>query len=282
MDLSSIFRGRLQPKTSIDFSSLQERLQAGLSSTVKINLAPYEAVLIAMNNVEKSAEYVVQLSTDMKTESDHVFVALQQRDVVKLESCLGEVNGITKQLMQLLEVGLLHLRSALFEPRLRSLADAAFEDTYELTEEDIANFDSCSPHMTAVLGGVQSLLMPFREWLSSDNFSRVVVATAEVVTMLLERGALQCRFNRLGGLQFDRDIRALLNHVSALTQWSVRDKFTRLVQISTILNLDKVAEFTEYWGVGAQITWRLSPAEVRRVMALRTDFRGEEISKLRL
>jgi hypothetical protein len=31
---------------SIDFSSLQERLQAGLSSTSRVNFAPYEMVLV--------------------------------------------------------------------------------------------------------------------------------------------------------------------------------------------------------------------------------------------
>jgi hypothetical protein len=46
------------------------------------------------------------------------------------------------------------------------------------------------------------------------------------------------RFSQLGGLQFERDLRALLAQIATLTQWSVRDKMARLVQMATILNLD--------------------------------------------
>eukprot|EP00048_Salpingoeca_helianthica_P009883 m.142150 g.142150 ORF g.142150 m.142150 type:complete len:752 (+) comp14970_c0_seq2:16-2271(+) len=317
-DFTSVLRVRLQPRTTIDFSSLQERLQAGLSSNTRVNFAPYEAVLIAMNNAEKASEYATQLAVDLKSECDHVFASHLSRDQVKLESCLGDVTGLAPRFLELIEVsrqfsslvlwhahstrnifttqshptllspayqcqlGLLYLRSAVLEPRLRAQAEAAFEDSYELSEEDIANFDTSSPQMASFIVAQQSLLLPLRDLLSPDNTARTVLAAAEASALLLERAAMQCRFNRLGGLQFDRDLRALLAQIATLTQWSVRDKMARLVQMATILNLDKVSEFLEYWGPAAQITWRLSPAEVRRVLALRTDFRAEEISRLRL
>eukprot|EP00048_Salpingoeca_helianthica_P009885 m.142167 g.142167 ORF g.142167 m.142167 type:complete len:716 (+) comp14970_c0_seq6:16-2163(+) len=281
-DFTSVLRVRLQPRTTIDFSSLQERLQAGLSSNTRVNFAPYEAVLIAMNNAEKASEYATQLAVDLKSECDHVFASHLSRDQVKLESCLGDVTGLAPRFLELIELGLLYLRSAVLEPRLRAQAEAAFEDSYELSEEDIANFDTSSPQMASFIVAQQSLLLPLRDLLSPDNTARTVLAAAEASALLLERAAMQCRFNRLGGLQFDRDLRALLAQIATLTQWSVRDKMARLVQMATILNLDKVSEFLEYWGPAAQITWRLSPAEVRRVLALRTDFRAEEISRLRL
>ena len=47
-------------------------------------------------------------------------------------------------------------------------------------------------------------------------------------------------FLQLGGLQFDKELRALVGYLTNTTEWTVRDKFARLTQIATILNLEKV------------------------------------------
>ena len=40
------------------------------------------------------------------------------------------------------------------------------------------------------------------------------------------------RFSQLGGLQLDRDVRALVAYAGELTQRPVRDKFAELTQVS--------------------------------------------------
>ncbi len=44
-----------------------------------------------------------------------------------------------------------------------------------------------------------------------------------------------------GGLQFDKDVRKLLTLFSDLCQRTVRDKFVRLSQMATILQLERVS-----------------------------------------
>ena len=45
----------------------------------------------------------------------------------------------------------------------------------------------------------------------------------------------------------------------------------------------QVTEILDYWGANSgPLTWRLTPAEVRQVLALRMDFRSEDIKRLRL
>nr|KJB29885.1 hypothetical protein B456_005G122300 [Gossypium raimondii] len=99
----------------------------------------------------------------------------------------------------------------------------------------------------------------------------------------LEVIMMQKRFSQLGGLQLDRDTRALVSHFSGMTQRTVRDKFARLTQMATILNLEKVSEILDFWGENSgPMTWRLTPAEVRRVLSLRVDFKPEAIAALKL
>jgi hypothetical protein len=62
----------------------------------------------------------------------------------------------------------------------------------------------------------------------------------------------------------------LIGYLSGITQWSVRDKFVRLSQIATLLNMEKEAEIYSYWGPKAgSFTWLLAPALVRAVLRLR-------------
>ena len=63
---------------------------------------------------------------------------------------------------------------------------------------------------------------------------------------------------------------------------NVRDKFTRLVQIGSILQLDRVNEILDYWGENSGEIWRLLDTEVKKVLSLRTDFQQKDINALKL
>ena len=75
---------------------------------------------------------------------------------------------------------------------------------------------------------------------------------------------------QLGGLQFDKELRAIVGYLTSVTTWTLRDKFARLTQMATILNLESIGEMLDYWGTNSgPLTWRLTPAEVRQVLTLR-------------
>ena len=57
----------------------------------------------------------------------------------------------------------------------------------------------------------------------------------------------------------------------------MREKLTRLTQMSTLLNLEREAELAELWRDGG---WQLSAAVARQVLSLRVDFRQDTIAQL--
>ena len=108
-------------------------------------------------------------------------------------------------------------------------------------------------------------------------------AVIQHIANRLEKNLLQKKFNQLGGLQFDKDLRVLMTYFSNNTQRTVRGEFARLTQMASLLNLEKVSEVLEYWGdKSGHMTWRLTPAEVRKVLSRRIDFRPEDIASLQL
>jgi len=91
------------------------------------------------------------------------------------------------------------------------------------------------------------------------------------------------RFNQLGGLQLERDVRLLTSVLGEATGRPVRDKFARLAQMGTLLGLESVAELLEFWrdhagGAG----WRLGEEQVREVLGQRPDFAPQDIHALDL
>ena len=97
----------------------------------------------------------------------------------------------------------------------------------------------------------------------------------------LEALMLAKRFNQLGGLQLDRDVRLLVSALSDITQRTVREKFARLTQMATVLGLEQAREILDYWGDNSgAMTWRLTEADVRQVLSLRIDFSRQEIAQI--
>lgn len=80
--------------------------------------------------------------------------------------------------------------------------------------------------------------------LSPSNYDTVVSLMADELTSQMERVVLKSSFNQLGGLQFDKELRSLVAYLSNITQWTVRDKFAKLTQMATVLNLERVRWYT--------------------------------------
>ena len=62
---------------------------------------------------------------------------------------------------------------------------------------------------------------------------------------------------QLGGVQLDKDLRLLVGYFSSQTQWPVRDKFARLMQMATILNFEVVCYCGNHSWSGTLPFWNL-------------------------
>lgn len=155
--------------------------------------------------------------------------------------------------------------------------------SYELTEDAYGEYEVNDPWAMKLVETVESAVEWLQPLLTLGLYDRLILSLADGLTSRLDAMMMQKRFNPLGGLQFDKDVRNLIGRLSSLTQSTVRDKFSRLQQIAIVLNLESVQEILDSWGDNAgSLSWRLSPAEVKKVMSLRVDFSPADIASLRL
>ena len=78
-----------------------------------------------------------------------------------------------------------------------------------------------------------------------------------------------------------RDVRALTSGLADITGQPVRERCARLTQTVMLLTLESLDEVSELWADGS-VTWRLSAAEARSVLASRTDLDRSAVAELRL
>ncbi|XP_021747647.1 conserved oligomeric Golgi complex subunit 4-like [Chenopodium quinoa] len=237
-------------------------------------------IATALNNIDVSCVYILKLRHEIEEQCAEVFPAPADRE--KIKSCLsmlGETNNIFKQA---LNAGMDQLVGTI-TPRIRPIVDNVGTISYELSEAEYADNEVNDPWVQRLLHAVETNAAWLQPVMTANNYDTFVHLIIDFITKRLELIMMQKRFSQLGGLQLDRDTRTLVSHFSSMTQRTVRDKFARLTQMATILNLEKVSEILDFWGENSgPMTWRLTPADVRRVLGLRVDFKTEAIASLKL
>ncbi|KAL9681550.1 hypothetical protein QQ045_013335 [Rhodiola kirilowii] len=237
-------------------------------------------IATALNNMDVSGEYVLKLRHEIEEQCAEVFPAPADRERIK--SCLSELGDMSNNFKQLLNAGMEQL-VATVTPRIRPVLDSVATISYELSEAEYADNEVNDPWVQRLLHAVETNAGWLQPVMTANNYDSFVHLVIDFITKRLEVIMMQKRFSQLGGLQLDRDARTLVSHFSGMTQRTVRDKFARLTQMATILNLEKVSEILDFWGENSgPMTWRLTPAEVRRILGLRVDFRPEAIAAIKL
>ncbi|KAF8391623.1 hypothetical protein HHK36_023929 [Tetracentron sinense] len=237
-------------------------------------------IATALNNMDVSSEYVLKLRHEIEEQCVEVFPAAADREKVK--SCLSELGEMSNSFKQVLNAGLEQLVATVTH-RIRPVLDSVATISYELSEAEYAENEVSDPWVQKLLHAVETNAAWLQPAMTTHNYDSFVHLVIDFIVKRLEVIMMQKRFSQLGGLQLDRDARALVSHFSGMTQRTVRDKFARLTQMATILNLEKVSEILDFWGENSgPMTWRLTPAEVRRVLGLRVEFKPEAIAALKL
>nr|XP_012421212.1 PREDICTED: conserved oligomeric Golgi complex subunit 4 isoform X3 [Odobenus rosmarus divergens] len=263
--LQDIQRG-VTSAVNIMHSSLQQGKfdTKGIESTDEAKLS----FLVTLNNVEVCSENISTLKKTLESDCTKLFsqgIGGEQAQA-KFDSCLSDLAAVSSKFRDLLQEGLTELNSTAIKP-----------------QEEFNDYEANDPWVQQFILNLEQQMAEFKASLSPVIYDSLTGLMTSLVAVELERVVLKSTFNRLGGLQFDKELRSLIAYLTTVTTWTIRDKFARLSQMATILNLERVTEILDYWGANSgPLTWRLTPAEVRQVLALRMDFRSEDIKRLRL
>uniref|UniRef100_A0A671MK33 Conserved oligomeric Golgi complex subunit 4 n=1 Tax=Sinocyclocheilus anshuiensis TaxID=1608454 RepID=A0A671MK33_9TELE len=284
--LQDLQRG-VSSAVSLMQSSLQHGKITNLTQTLGIESQEQakSAYLVALNNVEVCSENISTLKKNLESDCAKLFSQGVGSDhaKAKIDSCLSDLVNTSSRFKDLLQEGLQELNNTSIRPQVKPWISSFLSVSHNIEEEEFSEYEANDPWVQQLVVQLEQLMAEFKVGLSPVIYDTLTSLMTSLIAIELEKTVFKCTFSRLGGLQFDKELRALVAYLSSVTSWTIRDKFARLTQMATILNLERVSEILDYWGPNSgPLTWRLTPAEVRQVLALRVDFRSEDIKRLRL
>uniref|UniRef100_A0A914NZ97 Conserved oligomeric Golgi complex subunit 4 C-terminal domain-containing protein n=1 Tax=Meloidogyne incognita TaxID=6306 RepID=A0A914NZ97_MELIC len=160
-------------------------------------------------------------------------------------------------------------------------ADEFLELPHILSDEELADFEINDPFMSNFILQLDKQLVRFETLLVQENYKMLVSCCAGEVAQQLERVIFKCSFNRLGALLLDKEFRELSSYLSSIASWNIREKYSRLSNIVTLLNcesLDEALQLLEQINNSLLSTAILSQNDIRRTLSLREEFSRDQIN----
>eukprot|EP01134_Creolimax_fragrantissima_P003887 CFRG3887T1 len=263
-----------------DLKNVLEKVQRKMDTSTNNQLSQY---LVHLNNVETSETYLAKLQSALMTQFAHFSTTHSEKEKLKGTACLEDMKAISKSYSRVLADAWKKLFSKTVFPMLKTACEAMQTVNYVISLQDLNFYEVNDPFVQTLIRGIDEMIEVFKASLTPTNFETLISLLTQNLAFLLEAQVMTKSFNQNGGIQFDKELRALIIYLANTTDWSVRETFSRLTQIATILCFEKVSDLLEYWSsASGMVTWRITPTEVRKILQLRTDINRAEISKLRL
>ena len=245
-------------QTSFQQGYKKAAAQAGIADTE----SQKTIFLSSLNCADQAVDYTTRLISTLQGETRTLLAAKSQHDKDKVENSFSGFPALIQRFKAITEQGMQQLRQSVIKPRIKPWLDVF--PSHDIDEDTFADYEANDPFVQTLVMNLDSLLVSFKESLTATNFETWVGMIATEVTLQLEKTALKSKFSRLGGLQFDREVRSLVSYFTTTSSWSMRENFARLSQIATILNLESVGEMKDF-----NENWKLTSSEIKQILSLR-------------
>ncbi|WVQ85236.1 hypothetical protein IAT38_007401 [Cryptococcus sp. DSM 104549] len=223
-----------------------------------------EAFIIHLNDLDVSADYMERLLDEISRSLPQVFL---DNELKTVHEELDSLREISNRFRSACKTGLEQLFNQLTRPRLRGLLDDCYKDvSYLLDEDSFAEADELDLVRKRFIRAWEGMVDGYRESLTDHNYQSFFNMTVEVLVRPWEKMILSMRFTELGAIRYERDVRSVANYLSSQTSFGgARDKFVRLQQIGTILNLDAEEDPEEFYS-NSGVPWRISKTEYNSII----------------
>ncbi|KAH8829698.1 COG4 transport protein-domain-containing protein [Flagelloscypha sp. PMI_526] len=225
--------------------------------------------IILLNDLDISSSHLERLLRDFSASSilPQHFVPAEETLV---RQALTSLTSLSTKFKGILRVGIEQLFNQLLRPKLRNLVADVYKDVSYILDEDTY---STSEYQDVVrkrfIKSWESLGEIYRDTFTEANHRQFFGLALDVLLRPWEKHLLTFKYTELGAIRFDRDLRAITSYLTGQTAFGdTREKFVRLQQIATLLNLDAEEDVDDFYNTSG-ITWKLTLAEARVVANLK-------------
>ncbi|TNY17793.1 COG4 transport protein-domain-containing protein [Rhodotorula diobovata] len=236
--------------------------------------------IVYLNNLDTAASYTSRLLAELSASDalGSAFFLFTELDRARTSFAL--LRSSEDKFRAVLKSGLDHLFNQLVRPKLRPLLSDVYKDvSYKLDDDAYNEAEYRDDVRKRFVKAWDALLSGYKDSLTEGNFNLFFSTAVNVLVRPWESMIRGMKFTELGALRLDRDIRTILSYLSSQASFasgSLRESFSRLQQIATLLTLDSPEEAEEVLTASGN---RLTMGEVRSIWALRVRWRSGRVRR---
>lgn len=232
-----------------------------------------ETYALSINDVDLSATYVEKLKSQLEQVA-HVAFASSTHDEDRIRLVLADLSKTASDIRRLADQVAEQVTTSLML-RLRPILDSFVGSSYEISD-DVEISDEWSISLVQMFGQTFCWLQAI---LAPEMYRKVIDIAVDKIVARMEACVAQKQFSQFGGLQLEKDIRSLVIGLSELTNVSMRDKFSRLQQIATVLGVETADEAADLIG---DALLSLTTLDIRQALSQRLDLTQAAILAVQL
>ncbi|CDO69043.1 hypothetical protein BN946_scf184834.g50 [Trametes cinnabarina] len=225
--------------------------------------------IILLNDLDVSSSHMERLVKDL-AHSHIIAQHFLDPEVERVKNSLDAFLMLVPKFRSTLRAGIEQLFNQLLRPKLRTFIPDVYKDvSYVLDEDGYAAAELQDLVRKRFVRAWEALIEGYKDTFTENNYRLFFGLALDVLVRPWEKFVVGLRYSELGAIRFDHDVRAVVAYLSSQTVFGdIREKFVRLQQIATLLNLDSEEDVDEFYN-GSGIAWQLSQQEARAVANLR-------------
>ncbi|KAI0328076.1 COG4-domain-containing protein [Cubamyces sp. BRFM 1775] len=228
-----------------------------------------QSFIILLNDLDISSSHMERLVKDL-SQSTLLPQHFLDSEVDSVRSSLNLFTNLVPKFRSTLRAGVEQLFNQLLRPKLRTFIPDVYKDvSYVLDDDGYSAAELQDLVRKRFIKAWEGLIEGYKDTFTESNYRLFFGLALDVLVRPWEKFVVSLKYSELGAIRFDHDLRAVVAYLSSQTAFGdIRDKFVRLQQIATLLNLDSEEDVDEFYN-GSGIAWQLSQQEARAVANLR-------------
>ncbi|KAJ2610293.1 Golgi transport complex subunit 4 [Coemansia sp. RSA 1365] len=244
--------------------------------------------LVSLNNLDLACTYLRSTADTLRSRITTEWSRIPQQE--SLASALKSIDTLAAFVAKFeyaKQRSLEQLGAQVLKPWMRTILQHSYRDIkYVLTDEEFNDMqnDNLFQKRFILKFGMLSDQLSLR--LTKANFGAALELAIGSLSLDWERAIRQSKFNMLGGIMFEKDVREIQRYLEHASGLILRQCFSRLVQMADILATESAADVQHIPGTNAAVDMPnralLAEKEIKGLLLNRIDFTEAQISELGL
>ena len=193
-----------------------------------------------LNNLDVSANHVSRIIDEhLKSPSLEYY-----EDAVKV---IETFNSLTERFSRGLEDGVNVVFTAYIKLNVTNAVNEILTQEYMLNQQTYEEAQLSDKFYQRLVKHWGHLMGQFEKIMSPNAYLLLLRTTVRAFIRVLEKKMLTLKCNELGAIRLDKDVHAIINHVSG-TYTGIRERFERVREISNVVNWSNEDEDERYDG----------------------------------